>query len=166
MKYARESQQEEDLTGIRTLELSSASVPGTPPIWYISQVLNSLLHKANMTSEFHITKFTAAIRCTPRSSVVQKRDVEVFRLRDGDIPCLDVHRLFNNFREIYTSLQDVNTHLASFPEIDLHGSTAISHVWLSNFGDSCVDAVKVLGYADLTVSATTGLISTRIIRFS
>jgi hypothetical protein len=93
--------------------------------------------------------------------VLQKRNAEVDQLSKGDIPCLDVQKFFNDFQEIYTSKEKVEEHLATYSEIEILQGTAISNAWLSNFGNQCVEALKILGYADLTVRAIRGIVLLR-----
>jgi hypothetical protein len=127
-------------------------LPGMPPKWYTSQILNMVLEEYPAASKFHVSEALEVIRCTPEESVLQQRDTAISQLQTGTIPYLDLEDLFNKFSEIYPSMKHLEDHLADFPEVYLHGRTAVSNPWLSTFGDACLDALNVLGYAELTVS--------------
>lgn len=144
------SQYQPYLSRVRAVQLSSSSLPGAPPKWYISKVLEQTLQKANNADQFHVSEDTDSIICVPTESVVRKREEEVARLQEGRIPYIDLHKFFDDFKEIFTSFTDVEQHFLKLPKIDLQGPTAISETWISTFGDECSDALEMLGYADLT----------------
>lgn len=111
-----------------------------------------MLKEYPAASKLYVNETPDVILCIPEESVLVQRDVVLSQLQTGTIPYLDLQDLLKDFPEVYSSTQQLEDHLATVPDVDLHGQTAVSNTWLSTFGDGCLDAIKVLGYADLTVS--------------
>jgi hypothetical protein len=143
-----------DLTLSRSAEFTSEALPGSPPTWYVSQILQSTIVEGNFHSKFHVSEESGVVRCTPEESIAQQRDATISQLQTGHVPYLDVQELFHKFREIYSSTEQLEELLKATPDIHLLGRTAVSLPWLKTFADGCCDAVKVLGYANLTVSGS------------
>lgn len=70
-------------------------------------------------------------------------------VESGEQPYLDLHVLLREFPDTYPSLQEAKEQLQTYPEILIHGSTAISILWLTEFGTQCVDELKLVRYTAL-----------------
>lgn len=142
----------------RPTELGPDTLPGSPPKWYTSQLLDTVLEAYQNGSKFHVHESADMIRCTPEASVLQQRDTLVSQLQTGSIPYLDLEGLLREFPELYPSREQLEERLGTLPDVFIQGRTAVSDTWVTRFGDACVDAIKELGtYADLTVSAVATL---------
>ncbi|KAF2877093.1 hypothetical protein BDV95DRAFT_558459 [Massariosphaeria phaeospora] len=131
-----------------TITISPAHLPGSPPPWYMSQQLERLLKDTKLDAQFHIDRHTDHISCVPRQHFVQKRDAEIARLQNGDIPYLAIDTLSKQFPGLHPSPEAVKQHLSAFSEIYLNTSYAISQPWFSHRADDCVRTLNKYGHAD------------------
>jgi hypothetical protein len=134
------------------VDLNPDLLPGDPPRWFISEVLESVLRETDKATKFHVSEVGDVIRCVPKESLLRMRDVVVSELQSGVIPSLDVGTMYTRFGELYPSPEEAKDHLRSIPDTFLLENMAISDKWLTTLNSSHVDEVKQLGYTNFTVS--------------
>ncbi|KAH7109070.1 hypothetical protein B0J11DRAFT_586676 [Dendryphion nanum] len=136
-------------------DFSVSTLPGRPPMWLVSEIIQHALQANQLESQFHMQKQEGSIHCIPRESIVRKRDEYIEQLRAGHLPCLELKSLVEQFSQIFTSVEDAEGYVSTLPGVLLFRPTAVSEVWLANFGDECVGALDILGYADLNSKVET-----------
>lgn len=67
----------------------------------------------------------------------------------GEKPYLDLHNLAREFPDTYPSVQEAKEQVQANSEILVHGSTAVSMLWLTRFGTECVEELRLFGYTAL-----------------
>lgn len=105
-----------------------------------------------MGPQFHIAEKAGIVYCTPRQSILQKRDAKIAELQSGSHAYIDLQSFAKEFGELYSSYRDVQDQFATLPTIFLAGTSAISEAWLSKLADECVRELEANGSVELTVS--------------
>ena len=114
-------------------------------------MLKELLLNPSMASQFHVNESEDSMSCVPKASIAKRRDAELAALEQGVVSCIDSKEHLKSFSELYFSIEEVKTHVATLQGLLVEDSVVISTAWISNCGDLCVGALEVLGYADVMV---------------
>lgn len=138
------------------IEMSSSSLPGSPPMWYIRECLPKIVKKANMGAQFRIDEDNDVIRCIPKEALQRRRDTEVSQLQSGAVLYLDLESFATGFKEFYPSYQEAKDYLSTMPSIYLCDTFAISTVWISNAATDHVRDLDEKGYVECVVSNLSG----------
>ncbi|PSN70336.1 hypothetical protein BS50DRAFT_488037 [Corynespora cassiicola Philippines] len=133
-------------------EFSSMTLPGSPPTWYIGQLLDKCLSIEGLADQFHVEKSPESIRCVPRQSVLRNRDSSVEDLRLGQKPCIDISEFAKEFRELHGSEREARDYFATLSGVGVCGPIAVSEKWLHDLGDECASSLEQDGVVDISVS--------------
>ncbi|KAF2467175.1 uncharacterized protein BDR25DRAFT_69388 [Lindgomyces ingoldianus] len=131
------------------VDLCSEKLPGIPPKWLITKMLDEVLGKEVDKSCWRLAVYENAISCIPKEYEVQRRSTELGQLRDGKVPWINLQNLFEEIRGLQHSLKDLQDYANQIPEICVQDATAISNPWLSRLQNDCLRALEEDHYIDV-----------------
>ncbi|KAJ4286766.1 hypothetical protein N0V90_013018 [Kalmusia sp. IMI 367209] len=141
---------EKELNSVKTIELTPQSLPGTPPIWLIRQYIHILTGRADLVSLFHIEEKDDTIRCTPKKSILSKRDEVIAQLQSGEIFSLERTTFSRDFEAAYASSEELEEHLSGCLSIGIIGDFVVSTERLSRAAGEGVLRLDEQGYIRLS----------------
>ncbi|KAF2741530.1 hypothetical protein EJ04DRAFT_454081 [Polyplosphaeria fusca] len=118
-------------------------------MWYISQALDDFIQQDHTSKQYHIDTRFDGIYCTPDRFYKKHSESEITRLKEGQIPLLDIQQFYYEFNALYSDLQDARDHLSKDPEVQVGSSIAISRRWLSVCMERYIKQLEVNGYTDI-----------------
>ncbi|KAF2265386.1 hypothetical protein CC78DRAFT_615946 [Lojkania enalia] len=131
------------------VELRTNSLPGSPPLWLISQTITGLLRTADTTDQWDIEESSDLIRCILRESVLRNSEEEINKLRNGSIAYIDLQQFARKFSKLYPTLREIENHLSGCPGVTIEKPYAISETWLADVVGQSKSKLENKGYADL-----------------
>lgn len=129
-------------------------LPGAPPAEYIKKKIPWLLETMDLAPQFHVTLGTSSLRCTPKQSILRKRDEQISQVQEGNISHIDTASFLKKFSEIYPTYKDAQAYFETLPEILFRDFVVISKVWLSKIGDGLLQDLDTDGWADVGSNTT------------
>jgi hypothetical protein len=144
---------EEARNKVEPLTVISNDLPGSPPSWYVTRIINAHLNDTRKQSEWKLRTETAKVECTPLDYISQRRDEELGRLTEGSIPCIEIDLFTRQYRSLYPTEKHVWMFLYSLEDskhLSVMRQTAVSNQWIDKFVEQSLQSMHQIGFVDVT----------------
>ncbi len=128
------------------------TLPGHPPKWFVSQILDGVLELDEYSGKFYVRIERDEFQCTPKS-VIQKRNDTLFKeIQTGDKNLISLQRIYEYLSGLYPSLEDVQRYVETVSGVEIIENHVVSIKWHSILMRECAERLGQKGWLDLMVS--------------
>jgi hypothetical protein len=139
-------------TILSSIDIDPQALPGSPPKWFVSRILDRLLESPEMASKFFISEESGKIRCVPIQVIQQKCDTTTANLQSGTLPYLQLDKFQEGYSAIFPNVNNAREHFAGLSGVEIVGAFVISEKWVSLFVAKSIEELEQVGFVDLSVS--------------
>jgi hypothetical protein len=136
------------LQEVESVNFTSDSLEGRPPIWLIDRVLQGHQQAPELTSRLYVNREGDAIQCIPKEAVSHKRDEAVSKLQTGEVTYLDSRAFAAEFNQLYALPGEALRFLGDLSDISIIADYAVSNKWLAAIRDAAFRDLDQDGFVD------------------
>ncbi|KAL6712616.1 hypothetical protein ACN47E_000493 [Coniothyrium glycines] len=137
------------LDQIRSVDVVPSQLPGSPPHWFVTRVLNQLLATQGFEDKIDLQEITDGVQCIPQKLLHDRKDAVVDDLSSGKQPFIDLQTFFTEFSRIFATEEDAKNFLRETPDIELFSVYALSKRWTMRVSHNAVRVLQETGRIDL-----------------
>jgi hypothetical protein len=135
-----------------SIDIDPQALPGSPPKWFVSRILDRLLESPEMATKFFVSEESEKFRCVPIQVVQQKCNTTTADLQSGTLPYLQLDKFQEEYSAIFPSANNVREHFTGLSGVEIVGAFVISEKWVSLFVARSIGELEQVGSVDLSVS--------------
>jgi hypothetical protein len=137
---------------LSSVDVDPQALPGSPPKWFVSRILDRLLKSSEMASKFFVSEESGKIRCVPIQVIQQKCDTTTADLQSGTLPYLQLDKFQEGYSAIFPNANHAREHFVDLSGAEIVGAFVISEKWVSLFAAKSIQELEQVGFVDLSVS--------------